>query len=318
MGELKMNEVQPIKDFSVSFQPAEITIENYGELKETIKGIAEDFDSIVYDDIETMKEDRTKLNKLSKNLDDRRKEIKREFKKPLDNFEKDVKDMIALIDVPLEKMNTAIRGKEQEERDQRETWLNDYLEAQSDKFDVDVGLIEKDRSWTNKGLWTDKGNPRKQLKEKVTAEFNRVKEEKKLLIAHKKIIETACEKAELDSAGWVSQLDYKSVDEILDEITKHEEKEKLEEQKDTQLQENDEKEKSDEQVQVQPKEDGNKQKIEQANIFGEFEEIKEPELITNTIEVTGTLEQLNKLNDYLVRSGIKVKQVVHAIDDLPF
>ena len=79
-------------DFKVSYMPTEIKINNYDEMKRQIEDYVETYRGSVVT-AQTVAGDklvRQQMNKLSKALNDRRKEIKREYNKPLAAFENQI------------------------------------------------------------------------------------------------------------------------------------------------------------------------------------------------------------------------------------
>lgn len=82
--------------------PAEIGF-NFEELKTELAERLQYYNSLVVteDAIKDAKTDRANLNKLRSAIDTRRKEIKKQYLKPLDEFEGKVKELLALIDQPI-------------------------------------------------------------------------------------------------------------------------------------------------------------------------------------------------------------------------
>lgn len=82
--------------------PAEIGF-NFEELKTELAERLEHYNTLVVteDSIKDAKGDRANLNKLRSAIDTRRKEIKKQYLGPLDQFEGKVKELLALIDQPI-------------------------------------------------------------------------------------------------------------------------------------------------------------------------------------------------------------------------
>lgn len=76
---------------------------NFEELKEEISNRLAYYNTLIVteDSIKDAKTDRANLNKLRSAIDTRRKEIKKQYLKPLDEFEGKVKELLALIDQPI-------------------------------------------------------------------------------------------------------------------------------------------------------------------------------------------------------------------------
>lgn len=317
------NEVKTVQEgtFSYNYLPAELTINNYEEIKETIAGVADQYKNRVYkdDDLATLNEDHKMLNSLRKGLEDGRKNVKREINEPYKEFEKEIHSLVALIDEPL---NDIKAGRDEillAQEELRKEALYDYLERQLKDSKVQVGDLDIPSKWTNKGEWTEKLNPRKSLKEMIDSEIGRVEEELKNAIAQREVLTKFLEAKDMEVDGWLEQLEYREATEIMDSIQKAEEKRKqLEKQRGEYEEERERIEQAEREVDERTQEE-----VAQVepDIFDETGQV-----ITERIEVTGTQEQLNKLNDFMVANGIEVAPIVDefdfnledTLDDLPW
>ena len=84
---------------------------NYAEIKQQLQEQMEIYKGMEYTDdtIKDAKTDRATLNKLSKEIDDRRKAVKKEYNKPLDAFESQVKDLLSIIKEPIEIIDSKVK-----------------------------------------------------------------------------------------------------------------------------------------------------------------------------------------------------------------
>ncbi len=91
---------------------------NYEELKSEIQKKANDYKNLVYtaDQIKIGKQDRAKFNKLKNALDGERKSIKKQCMQPYAAFERQVKELISILDEVVTNIDTQIKGYEEEER----------------------------------------------------------------------------------------------------------------------------------------------------------------------------------------------------------
>lgn len=298
------NELDLIKtsNFNVNFTPAKIEIKNADKIKETIKEIADHYDKTVYaeDDLDGLLQSHKELNKLRTGLDESRKDVKREFNKPLVEFENEIKGMIKQIDKPLNEIKS-MRDEILDAQEQaRSEALLDHLNRKLKSEGLELEDIEQKDSWTNKGNWTEKMNPRKPLREEIDRAIELAIEKNKKLIAERNLLKNFFNEREIDPAGWIAQLDFREATEIIQTFLKNEaEQKEAESGKDQETKEVDE----------------DSLEARQARLTEEKETISLDDLgisdptITNTIEVTGTIEQLSKLNEYLVSSGIEVRQI---------
>lgn len=68
---------------------------------------------ITEDNIKESKADLATLRKIKKAVDDRRKEVKRTFNKPYEEFETKVKDVLSVIDKPIDMIDAKLKGFEE-------------------------------------------------------------------------------------------------------------------------------------------------------------------------------------------------------------
>ncbi len=311
------NELAEIKTgtFKPIFQPAEIEISNYDKLVQTAEMVAKHYDSLVLKDSELseINEVHRELNSFIKGLDEDRLKVKREYNEPLKEFEGKIKHVTELLNKPLQDIKNArdeILTKQEEARTEA---LNDYLERQLKDSKVRIEDIEIPNSWTNKGNWTEKLNPRKKLTDEVKREIERLEEENKKKLADREVLEAFLDEKGMEHEGWTSQLEYRSSLDIIQKIQRIEEQKKEMEEA--------------ERLHKLEVEEENKSAIptpEEAEFLEferEFEEVAE-QTITEKIKVTGTIDQLNRLNKFMVENGITVEPIVNeddlVLDDLPF
>lgn len=109
--ELKMNEV--------AFP--EVIKFNFEELQQEITNKVEVYKNLVYTD-ETIKEakaDKAALNKFIKALEDKRKDIKKQCLKPYEEFEAQIKQLVAIVNEPVMLIDTQVKDYEQRKKDEK-------------------------------------------------------------------------------------------------------------------------------------------------------------------------------------------------------
>ena len=91
---------------------------NFEELKNEITTKSELYKNMVYTDdtIKTAKEDRASLNKFIKALEDKRKEVKKQYLEQYNNFEKQVKELVRIINEPVTLIGEQITEFEEREK----------------------------------------------------------------------------------------------------------------------------------------------------------------------------------------------------------
>ena len=65
---------------------------------------------VTEDNINERKADLATLRKICKAVDERKKEVKKGFMKPYEDFEKEVKDVLAVINEPINMIDTELKG----------------------------------------------------------------------------------------------------------------------------------------------------------------------------------------------------------------
>ncbi len=124
---------------------------NFEELKNEITTKSELYKNMVYTDdtIKTAKEDRASLNKFIKALEDKRKEVKKQYLEPYNNFEKQVKELVRIINEPVTLIGEQITEfEEREKATKREEVERLFNEAGFESF-VKLEQIF-DPKWLNK------------------------------------------------------------------------------------------------------------------------------------------------------------------------
>ena len=91
---------------------------NHEEIKKEVAERVEKYKTLVYTDeqIGEAKKDVAELRKFTKALEDKRKEIKKECLAPYETFEKQVKEIIAVVNEPIELINTQVREFDEKQK----------------------------------------------------------------------------------------------------------------------------------------------------------------------------------------------------------
>lgn len=94
---------------------------NNEDLKKELAERLEEYKGLVYDEtqVTAAKADRAKLNKLVDALEAKRKEIKKQCLAPYEAFEKQVKELIELINEPIALIDSQIKNFEEEKRSKK-------------------------------------------------------------------------------------------------------------------------------------------------------------------------------------------------------
>ena len=110
-------------------KPGEVIIDNFQELREALSGVLNRYEHLVYTDdmLAEAKADKKELARLRRELDDRRKEVKRAYLAPYNAFEGQVKELFAMIDAPLEEIKGFIASMEEREKTVKRQEIEAYF-----------------------------------------------------------------------------------------------------------------------------------------------------------------------------------------------
>lgn len=112
---------------------------NKEEIEAAVREKMEDYQNVVYTE-ETLgdaKKDRAELNGLIKEIEDRRKEVKKIINAPYDVFEAEVKEIVAIIKEPVGLIDRQVKQFEKDQKEaKRKELLKAYEEAIGDLADV--------------------------------------------------------------------------------------------------------------------------------------------------------------------------------------
>ena len=151
-------EFKIITDLSVLPQVIET---NGEELKAWLTEKVQSYNSIVVtpETIKAAKDDKAKLTKLRTALEERRKEVKRQCMAPYEDFERKYKELLALIDEPIGKIDTQIKALDEQEQQEKYNRVKDYFGCcMSSSLDVPID-VNFDRilnpKWKNKTIKAD-------------------------------------------------------------------------------------------------------------------------------------------------------------------
>lgn len=119
--ELKINEFQT---------PGQILF-NYDELKNMLQEKVKLYETVVYtdDQMKLAKDDRAKLNKLKKALNDEIIRLEREYLIPFNNFKAQINELIGIIDKPVKLIDRQVKEYEDRKRSEKIASVKEYFET---------------------------------------------------------------------------------------------------------------------------------------------------------------------------------------------
>jgi len=326
MGAKTMNELTTDIKFNVDFKPSKITIQNEKQLESLVAATVKHYSSLVFTDVNIpeAKEAKTKLNGISKLLDDQRKEVKKSYSEPLKAFEMKINALRDQIKGVSDNINMGVSDYEEKQKELREEKLLETLSEMAPNYGIDIAAVEIKPTWLNKGSFTAKGELTKKVLEEIAGimaliakENQRIKEDKVSVFNYAKAVG-------LDGDGWSSWIDkghslveiMKEIDQAVKDKKVREEQERIAEEQRLAQEEADRKAKEEyEQAMKELRERTVDDKVidtETGEIIQEDTELTRQEIEdtqTYTLKVTGTHEQLSALNKFMVIEGIKVEVI---------
>ena len=127
---------------------------NHEQLKKELAERLEHYNGLVVteDAIKEAKADRAKLNKLRTAFDEKRKDVKKACLSPYEDFEKKVKEVVAMIDKPIAAIGTQVKAFEEARRQEKYAAIQSFYEESIGDLN---GLLPLERiipaKWANAG-----------------------------------------------------------------------------------------------------------------------------------------------------------------------
>lgn len=158
--ELKLSEFHPVP---VSF--------NYQELKKEIAERTLPYKGLIVteDAIPTAKADLAKLRKLEKAIDDRRKDVKKEYNAPYMEFEAKIKDILSDIQEAEQNIDGQVKAFEKQAEDEKLSQIQKF-------FSLAFGELAKDVRFEKvyNPKWLNKGYKMPDIEEEIAAAANKL------------------------------------------------------------------------------------------------------------------------------------------------
>lgn len=116
------------------------------------------------------KKDIATLRKMKKAVDDRRKEVKSIWLKPYDDFERKVKEILSLIDEPINLIDDQVKELEDRERRQKKAEIQEYFSSVAGEYTEWLTLEQiYDPKWENASVSL------KKVREEIDQKINEIK-----------------------------------------------------------------------------------------------------------------------------------------------
>ena len=127
---------------------------NHEELKAELVKKLEQYKGLVYteDQIKEAKADRAKLNALATAIDDERKRIKKQCLQPYEQFEAQIKDLLAVIKEPVALIDSHIKGYEEEKKQKKLEEVKALFEKLKDAAGEELEFVSFEQIFEDKFL----------------------------------------------------------------------------------------------------------------------------------------------------------------------
>lgn len=149
---------------------------NHEEIKAEVTQKVELYKTLVYtdDQVISAKADKAKLNKFVMALEDKRKEIKRKYLEPYEIFEKQLKDIIAIVNEPIALIDAQIKAFDEEKKNKKAAAIKEYWD------ELNVGEIPTYEQIFNE-KWLNASMSMSSIKKEIKARLDEVKSAMEIL-----------------------------------------------------------------------------------------------------------------------------------------
>lgn len=137
---------------TVDYQVGKLELKNAELLKNAVKEIADKYkDLIITDDtVKSDKKTKTELNGLLKQLEDKRKDYKRQYQIPLKEFEKSIKEIEEPLNIAIDNLKIQLNEYDKRTAEQKEKQIKAFIEEACSEHKADAKDIMINPKWLNK------------------------------------------------------------------------------------------------------------------------------------------------------------------------
>lgn len=151
---------------------------NYDELKQELAVRLDKYRNLVYseDSIKEAKADRATLNKFKNAIEERRKEIKKQCMAPYEEFEKKIKDIVAMIDEPILAIDGQIKEYDRIKKEEKQDAIKQFY---TDKVADLKDLVPFDKVFNPR--WLNATYKETDIQKEITDLFIKVEDDMKVI-----------------------------------------------------------------------------------------------------------------------------------------
>ncbi|WP_125710129.1 DUF1351 domain-containing protein [Lacticaseibacillus porcinae] len=195
--------------YKVDFDPAKIEFLYFDEMKANVLGYTERFSNIVVspETVDDAKQVKANLNKLKKEVNDRRIAIHKTYEQPYKEFEAKVKEITGIIESAIKPIDESVKELAEIEQAKREAKVIEYIQELAPSYGLTLDDYEIKPEWANKGMWTDAGKPRVALTRAIGQMGLDINSHRERVANDKSAVEACATANGLEASGWVAQID---------------------------------------------------------------------------------------------------------------
>ena len=192
-----------VTDFGVDYKPATLGIRNYDALLEQTQAVADKYQHLVITEttLPEAKRSRAELRKFRTAIDDKRKEVRREFTKPYNDFKDRVDGLTAIIDLAIAPIDQGVKDLEERQRQERAEAVRQEIKTITESRGLAPEDIQYDQHWENKSLSSIERT------RQIAAAADFVKSQKEKHEADRKAIAHYAKALDVDAGGWLGIVD---------------------------------------------------------------------------------------------------------------
>lgn len=287
------NEVAQLQlpNYSIEYTPTEIKFHNLEGIQRAVNAYAQRFaNPVVTSDTEkSVKDTRAKLNKLSTALDDKRKEIRREYNKPYDEFADTIKQLRAVVDQTIEPIDAGLKELTEHQRDERKQHVQALIAEMAPNFDVNAEDIPINPKWLNKSV------SKKSVTDAIASDMKQLKLDQERYASDVSALTKYADAQKVDPTPWLDQLKQgQDLDYLLKAV-------------DNQVRVNAERERAEKQrLEAEAAEAKTHQKTQGDTVIDtNTGEVVERSVV---LKITTTVEEMKLLKNYMDERGIKYQR----------
>lgn len=284
------NEVTQLElpDYSIEYTPTEIKINGLDGLKRAVTAYASRYANIVVtDDTEqSAKDTRAKLNKLSTALDDKRKDIHRDYNKPYDDFADTIKQLRAIVDDTIKPIDKSLKELDAQHRKLRKQHVQALIAEMAPAYEVKPDDVPINPKWLNKST------SKKAVTEGIASDMTQLKHDQDQLKANINTVTKYATAQKVDPEPWLDQLRQGQDTDYLLKAIDYQVKKRAEQQR---------------QLEAAAAEAKTHQETKGDSVV----DTQTGEVVNRSVDlrITTTIEEMKLLKNYMDQRGIKYQKV---------